>query len=294
MDTARNDEDAAMLSGFDSGNDDDQSVDEGVPSQPSGSPSQTQGDATSQAGQLEQSAKPADAPSPSDEPAIDPFAGLPDAVKKLLAEVPTLRSENAALHQNQRRLDGQVRSFQSQFDKLAAMQAQPADKPTGPRFEKLQRARETIGVDLPEVMEALDEFASMFPAETPAQQPTQQPVQVTEQASGIDPAAQAHIDALDTFRPGWFETLESAECKLWLTQQPLLARRAATMQTAADAMAVLTEFDKFREQTKTSKSQSDTRQTRMAAAVSQSGGNRAPQRTAPSSEDDDMAAGFNS
>lgn len=293
MDTARNDEDAAMLSGFDSGNDDDQFDDEGAPSHPSGSSSQPQGDAPSSAGQQTQGAKSTDAPSPSDEPATDPFAGLPDAVKKLLAEVPTLRSQNAALVETQRRLDGQVRSFQSQFDKLSATQA-TAEKPTGQRFEKLQRARETIGIDLPEVMEALDEFASMFPAEAPATQPTQQTAQVIEQSPGLDPAAQAHIDALDTFRPGWFDELESAECKLWLTQQPVLARRHATMQTAADAMAVLKEFDKFREQTQTSKSQSSTRQTRIAAAVTQSGGSRAPQRSAPSTEDDDMAAGFNS
>ena len=142
------DEDAAMLAGFNS-TEDDQSD--------KGSSSTTVTTATPPAGQQEPQPKEPAESSSSDQVVVDPFAGLPEAARKLLAEVPSLQAELAATKERARRAEGHVRSLQGRFDSLATLPA-PA-----PKLDKLQHARETLGADMPEVVDALEELAALLP-----------------------------------------------------------------------------------------------------------------------------------
>lgn len=286
MSTAQTEsDDADMLEGFNSG-ETDQSGDK------QGSSDQLPVDPPVPAGQQATDAPAAAEPSSSAEPAIDPFAALPEAVRNLLAKVPALETEIAAVHQTNRRLDGQVRSQQSQLAKLTA---QPAPAPTPTRHEKLEHARTSVGHDMPEVMDALDEIAALIPKTSPqqaeapaAQAPAQQP------PADIDPVAKAHFEALDLIDPHWFETLESTDAKLWIASQPEMAAKYAQADTAKKLAEVLTGFKASRQQTQTAQSSASTRQARMAAAVLPTGGARAPARAQAGTEDDGLAEGFNS
>lgn len=152
---------------------------------------------------------------------------------------------------------------------------------------------------MPEVMDALDELAALIPT-TPAPQaaaPVSAPApsaQAPDPQPNLDPVAQAHFEALDLAHPGWFETLESTDAKLWLAQRPDMAAKFAKADTAKKLDEVLTGFKAYRQQTQTAQSTAQTRQTRMAAGVLPQGGARAPARLPPGTEEDGMAAGFNS
>lgn len=286
------DEDTAMMAGFNS-TEDDQSKE--------GSSSTTVTTATPPAGQqVEEPKDPAESSS-SDQVVVDPFAGLPEAARKLLAEVPTLQAQLAATEERARRAEGHVRSLQGRFDSLATSPA-PA-----PKLDKLQHARDTLGADMPEVVDALEELAALLPPiqsappvatapaapAAPAQAPALAPVQ---QAPEVNP----HMEALDQVRPDWFETMESADLKLWLTtqSQDLQAayRRAGT---AGDVLQVLGKYDEYRQGLQTANSeaaaQAAARTSRVAAAVVPTGHARAPTGgKRVMSEEEAMNLGFNS
>lgn len=293
MDPEQHDVDDDFVGGFNSGEGDGQpEVEEakGSPDQPSGSGEQP-------AGQQEATPPAGDQPSSSAEPAVDPYAGLPEPVRELLAKIPSLEAERAAEAEARRRLEGQVRSFQSRLDKLSATPPPAPAEP--PRLEKLAQAKEALGTDLPEVMDALDELAALLPkpqALPPAEPQDSAPAAAAAQPAPVPapltPEAQAAFDALDAVRPDWFETLDSADCKLFLTTRPELAQTYQGMRTAGDALKVLGEFDRYRQSLATAQSTATTRQTRMAAGVLPSGGARAPARVSPGSEDDGLNEGF--
>lgn len=299
MDTAQTDDqdDAEMLAGFNS-DEGGQSAGEGdKPEDQAGSPTQQEGAASEPAGQQVEGAAAAADPSSSAEPAADPFAALPEAVRNLLAEVPTLKAERAAEEQARRRLEGQVRSLQSQLTKLTTPPPAPA-QPAERRLDKLQQARESVGTDMPEVMEALEEIASLIP-QAPAPQPqtaapSPAPAVAAVDEPQVDPVAQAHFETLDKLRPGWFQTLESTDAKLWLSANPEMAAKFNKASSAVSLMEVLDGFTASRQHLKTAQSEAQARQTRMAAAVLPTGGARQPARLQPGTEEDGMVAGFSS
>lgn len=289
------DEDAAMQAGFDSTEDGQ--------SETTGSLSTATTTATPPAGQQVADPQAVTASSPSDQPVVDPFAGLPEAARKLLAEVPTIQAQLAAAEDRARRAEGQVRSLQGRFDSLAVA---PAPTPA-PKLEKLQHAKDTLGADMPEVVDALEELAALLPPTqsappvatapaapaAPAQATASVPAQHT---SDVSP----HMEALDQVRPDWFETMESADLKLWLTtqSQDLQAayRRAGT---AGDVLKVLGKFDEYRQGLQTANSeaaaQAAARNSRVAAAVVPTGHARAPTGgKRVMSEEEAMNLGFNS
>ena len=286
--------DAAMLDGFGSEDSGQSGAGGESAEKPPGSQEQPQGAAELPAGQQGAQAAPAADQNPGAEPQVDPFAELPEAVRNLLAKVPELEARAATADERSRRAEGQVRSFQSQLAKLTTQA--PAAAPPAP-LSKLEQARQTVGLDMPEVMEALDELRGLIPSE-PTQQataPSPAPaVQASAAEPAVDPVAQAHFEALDLTHPGWFETLESTDAKLWLATHPDMAAQFAVADTAKKLSVVLDGFKAHRQQTQTAQSATQNRQTRMAAAVLPQGGNRAPARAEPSSEEDGMAAGFNS
>lgn len=285
------DEDTAMQAGFDS-TEDGQSDD-------TGSLSTTTATEAPPAGQQETEPKAAAESGQSAQPVVDPFEGLPEAARKLLAEVPTLQSQLAATEERARRAEGQVRSLQGRFDKLSE-----APAPTQARtLDKLQHAKETLGADMPEVVDALEELAALLPPAqsatpvvatpaAPAQAPASAPVQ---QAPEVSP----HMQALDQVRPDWYETMESADLKLWLTQQsPELNAAYRRSSTAGDVLQVLGAFDKHRQGLQDTSSRADVtaaaRHSRVAAAVVPSGHARTPPGRRAMSEDEAMNLGFNS
>lgn len=278
-----NDEDAAMQAGFDS-TEDDQSA--------TGSSSTAATTVTPPAGQQETDPQETTSSSPSDQPVTDPFAGLPEAARKLLAEVPSLQSQLAATEERARRAEGQVRQLQGRFDKLNEAPA-PA-----PKLDKLQHARETLGADMPEVVDALEELAALLPPiqsappavaapaapAAPAQAPAQAPMQ-----QEVSP----HMVALDQVRPDWFETMESPDLKLWLTTQDADLQAAYhRSETAGDVLKVIGAFDKYRQGLQTATSHAAVRHSRIAAAVVPTGNARAPMGKRAMTEEEAMRVGF--
>lgn len=275
------DEDAAMQAGFDST--------EGDQSEQSGSSSTTEATAQPPAGQQTEAPKTTPEPSPSAEAVTDPFEGLPPAARKLLAEVPTLQSQLAATEERARRAEGQVRSLQGRFDKLSEAPA--------PKLDKLQHAKDTLGYDMPEVMDALEELAALLPkpqSESPVVAPAPTPAaQAQAEARPETEAVNPHMQALDKVRPDWFETLESADLKLWLTTQPTeLQATYRRMSSAGDALDVLGAFDKYRQQLQTASTQAAARTSRVAAAVVPSGHARTTGTRRALTEEEAMEQGF--
>lgn len=287
------DEDAAMKAGFDSTEDGQ--------SETTGSLSTTTTTATPPAGQQETESKAAAESGQSAQPVVDPFEGLPEAARKLLAEVPTLQSQLAATEERARRAEGQVRSLQGRFDKLNEA---PAPAPA-PKLDKLQHARDTLGADMPEVVDALEELAALLPPAQSAPPVATAPAApaAPAQAPARAPAPQVevspHMEALDQVRPDWFETMESTDLKLWLTtQSPDLQAAYRRAGTAGDVLQVLGEFDKYRQGLQTANSeaaaQAAARTSRVAAAVVPTGHARAPAGKRVMSEEEAMSLGFNS
>lgn len=279
------DEDAAMQAGFNS-TEDDQS---GEP----GSSSTTETTATPPAGQQAEEPKAATESSSSATTATDPFEGLPPAARKLLAEVPTLQAQLAATEDRARRAEGQVRSMQSRFDSLVAAPA------TAPKLDKLQHAKETLGHDMPEVIDALDELAALLPKPqsappataptAPAQAPA--PVNVQPEPQALSP----HLQALNEVRPDWFETMDSADLKLWVTTQDAETRAAyARASSAGDVLKVLNGFDKYRQQLQTASTQAAVRTSRVAAAVVPTGHAKTTGARRALTEEEAMEQGFRS
>lgn len=280
-----NDEDAAMQAGFDS-TEDDQSA--------TGSSSTAATTVTPPAGQQETDPQETTSSSPSDQPVTDPFAGLPEPVRNLLAKVPSIEAQLAAAEDRARRAEGQVRSLQGRFDSLVV-----APPPTqAPRLDKLQHAKETLGADMPEVVDALEELAALLPPAqsappavaapaapaAPAQAPAQAPMQ-----QEVSP----HMVALDQVRPDWFETMESPDLKLWLTTQDADLQAAyQRSETAGDVLKVIGAFDKYRQGLQTATSHAAVRQSRIAAAVVPTGNARAPTGKRVMTEEEAMREGF--
>lgn len=293
----QDDEEAQMDAGFNSEN--------AGPSETAEPPAQSAAAAPAPADQPAAEASAATDPSSSTgdaEPAVDPYAGLPQEVRALLAKVPQLEAEVASANERSRRAEGRVHSLQGQLAKLATPAPAPAptEAPAQP-LSKLQHAKETLGHDMPEVIDALDELAALLPPPQSAPPKPAAPVAAPVQsaspepaAPGIDPVAQAHFEALDATRPDWFQTLDSDDCKLWLTTRPDIAQVYRGMKTAGDALTVLKAFDVWRQQKQTAETTQVTRATRMAAAVVPTGNTRAPARAQPMSEEEAMEQGFRS
>jgi hypothetical protein len=212
-----------------------------------------------------------DKPEKKEAPAEDPFASLPQQVRELLARVPALE---ARLEQTTR-VANMVPALQSRLDKLNQHAPATEQVPSKSRFAKIDALRN----DLPEIADALDEIvAATHRPEPQGQQPEHQA------------EANPHEEALSSVRPTWADDLTSADFQLWLAQQPrdFQAHVQATNK-AGDILAALGRFDAFRAQTQTTRQLTQTRSTRMAAAVTPQGDGRR-QRAPVAAEDEEEAA----
>lgn len=220
---------------------------------------------------------------PPAEEAVDPFAGLPPAVRDLLAEIPTLRSRTEQAELRAREAVGRTSALQSRLDKLNANPA--ADQaPAKPRFAKVEALREQ---GLPEIADALEEIASANEQARTAEQPAAQERAATDTATDeLTPDEMA----LQIARPTWATDLTGTDFQLWLARQPReYQQRIQSTDKAAEIMGALTQFDEAR------KAPPPPRNARMAAGVTPAGDGRrgAPRgQVQAMTEDEAFEAGF--
>lgn len=214
----------------------------------------------------------------------DPFAGLPQAVKDLLASVPRMATELETL----RRSAGMVPALQSKIDRLEAgakATSTVTPPPEPKRFTKVEKLRE----ELPDIAEALDEIAAAFPTTTPKPEDVTEAPTPGAKTTESDPA----IEALDEVRADWAQTLFGTECQLWMSRlPPERQREIKTTNRPGVILKALNEFDSFQARQQTAQQSNTDRQRRMAAAVTPRGDGRASRATAVDDEDADMEAGF--
>lgn len=275
--TIETDEDLAFEQGFNSIHETPAQPQEQATPEPAAAPAD-QAPATAPA-----VAKPEETP----EPAVDPFAGLPPAVRELLATIPALRTEI----ETTRRMANMVPALQSRIDKLsqpAPATAHEAVTPSKGRFAKVEAIRN----ELPEIADALDEIAN---AHLQGREQPHQAKPATQMEAPPPAEKSPHEDALDSVRPTWSNDLMSSDFQLWLTQQPAdFQNMVARTNRAGDILNALGKFDGFRAQTTTTQQLNQTRTGRMAAAVAPQGDGRRQrvQATAEDEEDAAFAAGF--
>lgn len=225
------------------------------------------------------------------EAAADPFAGLPPAVRDLLAEIPTLRATAETAVRQAKESAGRVASLQSRLDKLNANPA--ADQaPAKPRFAKVEALREQ---GLPEIADALEEIAAATTTaeKTRAPDSTADPAGAAE-TTPVDDSLTPDEMALQIARPTWATDLTGTDFQLWLARQPReYQQRIQSTDKAAEIMEALTQFDAF----KKAPPSGSQRGARMAAAVQPtSDGRRGTPRgqVQPMTEDEAFEAGFKS
>ena len=220
--------------------------------------------------------------------AADPFAGLPPAVRDLLAEIPTLRATAETAVRQAKESAGRVASLQSRLDKLNANPA-AEQAPAKPRYAKVEALREQ---GLPEIADALEEIASAN-EQARASEQTDQPAVAAAPAAADDTLTPDEM-ALQIARPTWATDLTGTDFQLWLSRQPReYQQRIHSTDKAAEIMGALNQFDQAqRAQPRTPQQQ---RTTRMATAVLPSGDGRrgAPRGQAQAmTEDEAFEAGF--
>jgi hypothetical protein len=227
-------------------------------------------------------------PEKKDEPVTDPFAGLPQQVRDMLARVPALE---ARLDQAVRQAN-MVPALQSRLDKLQQQSppiAEPSKGEPMPGQRKLAKV-EALRKELPEIADALDEIVN----DRQAQQREAEPAKAEPMQQQRDSKAEERV--LSGVRPTWADDLVSSDFQLWLSQQPRADQaRIQSTNVAEDILGALKAFDGYREQTKTVRNINERRSNRMQSGVVPQGDT--PRRARPAAEADDedsaMNAAFN-
>jgi hypothetical protein len=235
-------------------------------------------------------AAPAPEPAPSPAPAVqDPFAGIPEPVRNLLAEVPTLKHDlNTAI--------GRIGALQRELDKAraSAAPAAPAAGPAEPPAEAPIEAVERVRGELPEVAEAIEEsvkraLGKVAAAPAPAAPAAPAPAPSQQEA---DP----ELEALNGFDPEWGAKVHSTDFNLWMSTLPAEEQtRIRTTEKSAVLVGALTRFNKYqdgiREAVQAAQGAGERRSARAAAAVTPKGA-PAPARAAPPTDEEAFEAGF--
>lgn len=222
------------------------------------------------------------APAPA-EPVRDPYADLPPAVRDALAKIPTLEHEVVS---NRGRIAGLNSALEEARARLSQVSAPPPPAP--PKNEKVEAVRG----ELPEVADAIESaVAEALKAARPAAPPPP-PAQApsTTASSDEDP----EMALLNSEHPGWDKKLTSTDFQLWLTSQPEPFRRQVMTATSSGVViTALGRFDRFQEQVSATAQVGAKRTSRMAAAVTPSGGARPAGGSKEMTEDEAFLAGFN-
>lgn len=253
-------------------------------------------------------AAPAPAPAAAPAPVEDPFAGLPDGVKKVLSSVPQLESDV-------RETKGRVGTLQRESDTLkrenAELRRQLAERPVAapvapaaPAAAPTIAALELVRGQLPEVATAIEEVvkARMQPPSTPAAAPAAPApaapaVVPTAPAPPSDAVDAESLAALQGYDEKWAVKLHSDDFKLHLMTLPA-AEREKVMSTnnAGVIISALAKFDRTRVAAPAPADTRDVGQRRSERVdrAAQPRGAGAPPPPAQQSAEDAFLHGFNS
>lgn len=238
---------------------------------------------------------PAAAPSPAtpaapaapaaEPPVVDPFAGVPEPLKALVARIPQLE-------QDLRSANGRLAALQRERARGAQPPAAPAQREPIPEVERLRN-------DMPDVADAVNAAfeRAMAPAPAPAA-----PAPAAQQDD--DPLSE-EAKVLGALHPEWEEKILSTEFNLWLETQPANYRelvRGAT--SAAPIVHALNGYGQYTSRLQQQLQQQQAaaaeaarlqqqRQARVAGSATPRGAGR-PAAQQVETEDDAFLAGFNS
>lgn len=189
---------------------------------------------------------------------VDELAGLPPKVRDMLTQLESLKQAASLVPTLEHRL-------RSAEGRVAALQKQvPAPTPPAPpRLEAVERVR----AELPEVVEAMEEYFQSRQApkqEQPAEQEPEAPSILAQEV------------------PDWEQKVISTEFQQWIkAQEPAYRAKVESTTSEAVMLAAITKFDAHRqitaERQAAAQKAAQTRQARVAAAVVPNGaGRRAP------------------
>ena len=273
---------SAFADGFDEENATGQSSGTPADPAPTAEPAQTRARASKQG-----TAAPAPSPNPTAAPApapatpVDPYAGLPETVRALLAQVPTLKH-----------------SLDSANGRIAAMQkrleALPPAAPPAPPPAPLRPKLEAVRGELPEVADAIEEAFALRQAVQEAEATAAAATKAAATTPVSDDARTDEETLLDELHPNWVAKLGGNDFQLWLTQQsPEYANKVRSTGKAAVITDALAKFDVHDAVVKAAAQRAATlaasRHKRVVDAALPTRGNARPPATPP---DEDMEAAF--
>ncbi len=268
--TVREQTEAAFAEGFGSNVANERTTREKTDAKPAAAPApaaETKPEATPDP----KEAKPA-----ADQP-VDPYEGLPQAVRDRLAKVDQLEHEN-------RTLGGRFSAMQKDFNAFKASATRPVENAPAPAKPA---KRELVRGELPEVAEAMDELETRL---ADAQKPKPEP----EPAESPAPAEPTQVaKELSKVHPDWANTLRGSDFHLWLGQQaPQYANEIRETDSAVVIAAALTKFDGFRAQKAEQQRQKDALAASRKNRVAGSEQPRAGARPAATPETEDAEEAF--
>lgn len=230
------------------------------------------------------------APAPTETPApapADPYAALPEAVRKAIAVVPHLEHQLATTV-------GRLGAVQGELDRMKARQATAASAPAAPTPPPESEAMQTVRRELPEVASAIEDAvkAALRPASAPQPTPAHAVAATPTPSPAPADANDEELMALNEFDSQWAEKLKSDEFSLYLMTLPEAERtRIRTTESAGVMMGALSKFDRYTLAKRSAASQGQ-HQTQRAADAVQPKGAPAPVSATGLTPEEAFLAGF--
>lgn len=222
-----------------------------------------------------------------EEQPADPFAGLPEAVKIKLAELDSIKENQAQLLHHVKTAEGRVAAMQRELQQARQAQQSVAasDAPTQSQMTaaaKNPEKWEQLKQDFPEWAGAMEEYVgAQLQANRQASglQPDQVVAYVREQVQAVEQRSARLIEEarIEGAHEGWKDTINSPEFVAWYSVQAPETRALADSQNARDAIKLLNDFEASRAKSATEIKQE--RGARLAAAATVRPGATKPAKT---------------
>ncbi len=208
---------------------------------------------------------PAAPPPPTEQAPVDPYAGLPEAVRTALV------ADRQLVEQRVRSAEGRVAALQRE---LAQRPQAPAPEPEAPRKTKLDAIRK----ELPEVVEAIEEARGQAVDQD-----------ALRKQMLLEAKALVQEELLEDRHPDWAQKLTGQGFQSWLQTQPAEYQQKVRGTDRASVMsAALTTFDQAKAQAAARQTVQNARDKRIAAAVTPRGTGRVPARSLEGLTEDEM------
>lgn len=235
----------------------------------------------------EQESTPAPEQPPEAVQAEDPFATLPEAVRRKLYEIDEIREHNARLEHELRSAAGRVAAMQREHDKARAVQQhQPTQQQVSAAVKNPERW-ESLKSDFPEWGEAMEEYVN---ARLQGMQPGQgvSPEQIADFVNSQVSNSKAELARaieeakIEGRHESWREEVQTQEFGAWLSAQAPEVQRLAESERSRDAIRMLDMYAEAKKSTATGIKQE--RNARLSVAATQRGSAPPPKSV------DDMSA----